>query len=132
MAGAALERESERGGSRPCRGVPEDWAPILDEVGSAYLPYLAANADAWNRGERKFDVEVQGVRYRKLPTSRYRVWCLEQLRAHHAALPDAPRAQARALLEAHDCWEPMWRVESRSGYDLDGRAPFNRGIVIYE
>ena len=42
---------NERGRARPSptlvSGIPEDWGPLLDEVGSAYLPYLCANAEAW-------------------------------------------------------------------------------------
>ncbi len=71
-------------------GIPQDWGPILDEVGSAYLPYLCANAEGWRAGRRRHDAEIQGVFYRRLPVSQYRVWCLEELRAHYDALPDGP------------------------------------------
>ena len=37
------------------RGVPDDWSPILDEIGSAYLPFPYANARAWQEGERRYD-----------------------------------------------------------------------------
>jgi hypothetical protein len=101
-------------------------------VGSAYLPYLAANAQAWREGRRHFDVEVEGTTYRRLPTSRYRVWCLERLRAHFEALPEGPAAEARALLERHRAWEPLWRVESPgSGHDPDGRAPLGAGLEVF-
>ena len=114
-------------------GIPEDWAPILDEVGSAYLPYLCANAEGWKAGRRRHDAEIQGVCYRKLPVSKYRVWCLEQLRAHYDALPDGPKKQARELLEARGCWEPLWRVENtNSRYDPDGRVPFRGQKVHYD
>ncbi len=113
-------------------GVPDDWGPILDELGAAYLPYLAANATAWTERRKRFDVEVQGARYRRLPTSRYRVWCLERLRTHFEALPDAAAAQARALLEKHGCWEPLWRVaDPHSGVDPKHEAPFSRGVAVF-
>jgi glutathione S-transferase len=111
-------------------GVPEDWGPILDEVGSAYLPYLCANAEAWKRGLRRHEAEIQGVRYRRLPVSQYRVWCLEQLRGHFEALPEATRAQARALLQAHGCWEPLWRVETPDSRYPDANVPF-RGLAVH-
>jgi len=41
--------------------------------------------------------------------SRYRVWCLQQLRGHFTTLGEAEQAAARALLEQHNCWEPLWR-----------------------
>ena len=109
-------------------GIPPEWGPILDAVGSAYLPHQAANAAAWKAGERKFDVEIEGTLYRGLWTSRYRVWCLEQLRSHFEALPEAARDEVRGTLEAHGCWEPLWRVEApESGVDPEGRAPFAPG-----
>jgi hypothetical protein len=113
-------------------GVPTDWAPVLDDIGAAYLPYLCANAEAWMANRRRFDVVIQGTPYAHVPTSRYRVWCLERLRHHHDALPDAVRPTARALLESHGCWEPLWRVvDCRSGHDPEGRAPFGPGLKVF-
>ncbi|HXQ21556.1 MAG TPA: glutathione S-transferase family protein [Candidatus Acidoferrales bacterium] len=113
-------------------GIPAEWGPILDEIGAAYLPYLCANAEAWKAKRRRFDVVIQGVPYEALPTSQYRVWCLERLRGHFNALADEPRRAARALLERHGCWEPLWRVtDPCSGHDPDGRAPFARGINMF-
>jgi glutathione S-transferase len=34
--------------------VPDDWGPILDSIGTAYLPYLCANAEAWKAGQSHF------------------------------------------------------------------------------
>lgn len=113
-------------------GVPADWGPILDAVGAAYLPYLTANADAWHAARRRFDVVVEGTPYRNVPTSRYRVWCLEQLRRHYERLPEPARAPVRSLLERHGCWEPLWRYGGRpSGHDPDDRAPFGRGLRVF-
>ncbi len=114
-------------------GVPEDLGHFLDDMGQGYLPYLCSNAEAFAKGASRHDAEIQGVRYRSLPVSRYRVWCLERLRAHYEALPQGPRAEARALLEAHDCWEPLWRVQSlSSGHDPEGRIPFKGRKVHYD
>ncbi len=113
-------------------GVPDDWGPILHEIGAAYLPYLAANAAAWKGGKRCFDVDIQGAPYRALPTSRYRVWCLERLRADYDALPEEAAARARDLLEKHGAWEPLWSVaDPHSGYDPQHRAPFARGLEVF-
>lgn len=113
-------------------GVPADWGPLLGEIGSAYLPYLAENARSWKKRQAHFDVEIQGVRYRRLPTSRYRVWCLERLRAHFQALTEPAAAQARGLLEQHRCWEPLWSVEApASGHDPEHRAPFGAGLEVF-
>ena len=93
--------------------------------------YLDANARAWRAGRRRFEADLQGVRYR-LPTSRYRVWCLERLRTHFQALDEPASTQARALLEKHGCWEPLWQAEDpRSGHDPDGNAPFSEGLEVF-
>lgn len=93
-------------------GIPDDWGPILDEIGSHYLPYLCANVDAVAAHRKRFDTEVGGVRYRRARCSLYRVWCLKRLRAHFDALSPDQQAKARALLEQHGCWEPLWRHAS--------------------
>ena len=108
--------------------VPQDWAPILNSIGSAYLPYLCANAQAWKAGQSHFDVTIEGAPYKNIRTAPYRVWCLEELRRHFNALaaPDNHAVQER--LEAHGCWEPLWRVEIRSsGVDRDRKLPFAGG-----
>ncbi len=112
-------------------GVPADLSPLLREVGATHLEQLCANALAFAAGRRRFDATIQGVRYRRLPTSRYRVWCLEQLRALFDALPGEAREEGRALLEAHGCWEPLWRVpDLRSGYEDERNAPFT-GLPVF-
>lgn len=113
--------------------LPDDWSPILREIGEAYLPFLAANARAWQGGASRFAADVQGAPYRDVPVSQYRVWCLEQLRAHYAALPAPARDAARALLERHGAWDPLWSVaEPDSRYDPEGRVPFRGRRVHYD
>jgi glutathione S-transferase len=105
--------------------VPDDWGPILNSIGSAYLPYISANAEAWKANQSHYDVEIEGAPYRNIRSSRYRVWCLEEIRRHFNELTEAQQQEARARLEAHGCWEPLWRVENpASGVDPDRKAPF--------
>ncbi len=112
-------------------GIPEDWGPILDEVGSAYLPYLCANAEGWKAGLKRHDAMIQGLQYRDLPVSQYRVWCLERLREHFEALPEGPANEARQHLEAHGCWEPLFRTsDTNSRYDTTN-IPFRGRKVHY-
>lgn len=112
-------------------GIPDDWGPILDEVGSAYLPYLCANAEGWKAGPRRHDAEIQGVRYRNLPVSQYRVWCLERLREHFEALPPEAKDDARELLERHGCWEPLFRVKETDSRYPEENVPFRGRKVHY-
>ena len=105
--------------------MPADLGPMFDAVGSAYLPYLCANAEAWKSRSSHFDVEIEGVPYRHIRTSRYRVWCLEELRRHFENLTESQQGEARAWLAEHGCWEPLWRVaDPASGLDPNREAPF--------
>jgi glutathione S-transferase len=99
-------------------GIPVDWGPLLEEIATHYLPYQCANVDAVAAGQKRFDAQIGGVDYRGARSSRYRVWCLQQLREHFMALAPAERDRTRELLESHGCWEPLWRcaalpIESR-------------------
>lgn len=92
-------------------GISEGVTLLLDDIGSAYLPYLCANTEAVADGKRRFDIQLDGVHYRGARCSRYRVWCLQQLRSHFLAMPQAAQDGGRTLLEQHRCWEPLWRCE---------------------
>jgi hypothetical protein len=113
-------------------GVPDDWDPILAESAVTHLEQLDANAAAHAAGEDRHDLAVQGVVYRDLPTSAYRVWCLEQLRAGHDELDDASARTVRRRLEAVGAWEPLWRTgDLDSGHDPEGQAPFCAGTRVF-
>jgi glutathione S-transferase len=108
--------------------VPSDWGPILDSIGSAYLPHLCAHAEAWKVGRSHFDVDIEGAPYRRIRTARYRVWCLEELRRHFEELAEPDQREVRASLEAHGCWAPLWSIENlNSGVDPKREAPFSPG-----
>jgi len=93
-------------------GIPDDLGPLLDEIGTHYLPYLCANVEAVAADKKRFDATIGGVTYRGARYSRYRVWCLKELRERFNELPDAVQDEAHALLEKHACWEPLWRHQS--------------------
>lgn len=93
-------------------GIPEDLAPLLRDIGESYLPYLNANAEAVAAGKKRFNVEVGGVAYKGARYSRYRVWCLQELRSQYLALPDAAQAGVRDLLERQGCWTALWKRDN--------------------
>jgi hypothetical protein len=112
-------KASNGGDVLPAATIPDDWRPILIDIGQCYLPYLNANARAWQQGKQVFDIEIEGCRYR-LPVHRYRVWCLERLQT---LFRDAP--EAAALLNETGCLTALQKTQSpASGFDPDGRAPF--------
>lgn len=118
------------------QGIPADWGPVLDEIGRQYLPYLCANVEAVQKGRKRFDVDIDGVRYRGARWSKYRVWCLQQLRDHFKALESTDQEAARKLLDQYGCWEPLWRCEQLpidAGFCT--RLPFSvdaKMIDVYE
>jgi len=112
--------------------IPADTAPMLKEVCETHLQQLAANAEAFEGGVRRFSMTVQGCEYVNMPVSRYRVACLERLREAHAELDEGQQKTVQALLphpEAAILRDPA--VSARSGYDEERRAPFNKAINVY-
>ena len=122
-------RRSRIGDRSLLDGVPADLSPLLREIGQTHLKALATNALAHRRHASTHDLTIQGTTYRRVPTSAYRVWCLEQLRDRFDGLEEAVAGQVRALLEEHGCWSPLWSVgDLASGHDPAGEAPFCRAL----
>jgi glutathione S-transferase len=105
---------------------------LLREICETHLAQLQQNAAAWSKGKKRFDLAIQGTTYRNAPSSRYRVWCLEELRREWAQLDAGDRDRLKALLtspEAGIIWdEPSFNP---SNYDDERRAPFNKAICVF-
>lgn len=117
-------RHSAIDGEWPQAGtLPPGWAPILRDIGEAYLPYLHRNACAFRDGEPRFDLDIQGVRYRGLPAVPYRVYCRERLQRHYAELPAHSQEAVQELLREHGCLEPLLRDGQIPSHHLGGVEP---------
>ncbi|MBO6944840.1 glutathione S-transferase N-terminal domain-containing protein [Altererythrobacter sp.] len=111
--------------------VPADAAALIRECCETHLVQLGANAEAFGRGAKQFSVSIQGCNYTELPVSRYRVWCLEQLRLAFAALDEADQREARALL-TYEGAEILWSGEiPASHFNEDNHLPFGKAINVY-
>ncbi|MEM8767567.1 MAG: glutathione S-transferase family protein [Pseudomonadota bacterium] len=125
-----------RGGSTEgpfLAALPADLSPILESVGSAYLPYLNDNAKAWQQGLSRFDPIIEGVPYRDVPVSQYRVWCLEELQRQARAVPESAQPLLKGLLGDHGCLEPLFALaDPGSRYDESREAPFRGRKVHYQ
>ncbi len=112
--------------------IPRSADSMLKEIAETHLVQLTQNAIAFAEGRRHFAMNVQGCAYDHLPVSRYRVWCLEQLRKAYDALPDADKNTMRQRLPYSEA-EVLWQPEpvARSDYDEEGLAPFNKAINVY-
>jgi glutathione S-transferase len=105
---------------------------LLREVCETHLVQLRENARAYARGLRRYAQEIQGCRYEALPVSRYRVWCLEELRRVWRELDGAAQDELRRHLPASHAavlWEP--EPIAKSGYDPERLAPFHRAINVF-
>jgi glutathione S-transferase len=111
--------------------IPEDLSGLLRECCETHLAQLNANAKAFGRGMSHFAATIQGCHYERLPTSRYRVWCLEQLRARFAGLDECARSELTEVLQ-FDGAEILWSGEiPQSQYNTDSHLPFGKAINVY-
>ena len=99
-------------GGRLVEGVPTDLEPLLQDIGNIYLPYLNANVDAVSAGKKRFDVHVGGIDFKGARYSKYRVWCLKELRNHFINLPIDPRNRVEKLLKKTGCWNVLWKEKN--------------------
>jgi glutathione S-transferase len=120
-------RASRIGAALLAGSFPADLEPLLAEAAATHLPMLAANAAAFAAGHTTHDLTVQGVTYRGVPTSRYRVWTLDRLRRAFLALDGEERETTEELLTRTHCLEPLLAAAPPpSGHDPEGQAPFSR------
>ena len=85
---------------------------LVDAVGDAFNANDIDAVMAFFADDAVFDhavgPEAHGIRFEGARYSRYRVWCLKQLREHFDALPVDIQVDAEALLKSTGCWEPLW------------------------
>lgn len=104
--------------------IPDDWLPILLDIGCTYLPYLNANARAFQQGRKHYALEVEGTLYH-LPVHRYRVWCLERLQNLWRDLAPDAREKIAAILKGTHCLDGLAEIRNpASGFDPDKKSPF--------
>lgn len=114
-------------------GIPDDIADFLKEIAETHLEALCANAEAHADGQKLHDPIIQGVQYRDVPVSQYRVWCLERLQVQRTSVSENARDTLDALLQEHGALEPLVRMKDlKSGYQKDQNAPFGPSLAVFE
>jgi glutathione S-transferase len=105
---------------------------LLSEISETHLAQLRQNAGAYGRGLKRYDQDIQDCHYVRVPTSRYRVWCLEELLRAWRELDDTARATLKNNLRSPEA-SILWDAPSfsPSNYDSERRAPFNRAINVF-
>ncbi len=86
--------------------LPDATMGLLELAGEVYLPFLAANAEAFENGEPILHLDLLGKPYSQAPF-RYQVKCLSELRGRLRGLDDAARDRARSVLQATGCWDVL-------------------------
>jgi glutathione S-transferase len=122
----------EAGEPKLIEAIDDLLVDLLVEICETHLAQLRQNAEAFSRGLKRYDQDIQDCHYVRVPTSRYRVWCLEELRRAWADLDDAAVATLRDSLRSPDA-SILWDDTSfsPSDYDNERRAPFNRAINVF-
>lgn len=112
--------------------IDAELAALLTECCETNLTQHRQNADAIGQGLGRFDLDVQGAVYEQAPSSRYRVWCLEELRREWDALDGVAQDGLKSTLKSPEA-EMLWdgREFSPSNYDNDRKAPFNKAINVF-
>jgi len=113
--------------------IPSDAGPMLKEIADTHMVQLKENTIAFGNGQTHFEMTVQGCHYKKVPVSRYRVYCLERLREQFLELSLEHQDKVKALLP-HGEYDLIWhdKVAANSGYDVERQAPFNKSINVFE
>lgn len=110
----------------------EELIALLRECCETSLAQHRQNAMAIGNDARRFDMEIQEYIYQQVPSSRYRVWCLEELRREwDETNHDAQNLLSKILSssEAAVLWDKSEIKPSR--YDTDRKAPFNSAINVF-
>jgi hypothetical protein len=79
---------------------------LLKIAGELYLPFLAANAEAFLEGVDRLEINVWGLTYALAPF-KYQVKCLQQLRDKFAGLDAETKSALRPVLERTGCWRHL-------------------------
>jgi hypothetical protein len=79
---------------------------MLKMAGEIYFPFLMANANAFEKGEPTFSVQLLGRTYSQ-GSFRYQQRCLWDLREAYAKLDGATKAMLEPLLKDSGCLAPL-------------------------
>lgn len=112
--------------------VDQGLGAFLDEICETHLEQHRQNAAAVSAGQDRFEMKIQDCTYSDVPSSRYRVWCLENLRAAWQDLSSEDAARLKNVLNSEFA-SIIWDDNSflTSGYDANKAAPFNRAINVF-
>ncbi|PHR62562.1 MAG: glutathione S-transferase [Robiginitomaculum sp.] len=119
-------------GPKLITAIDQALGDLLVEISQTHLAQLRQNAHAYGKNLTRYDQTIQDCHYVQVPTSRYRVWCLEELQRAWTALDDDTQTKLHHFLspvEASVLWDGTSFMPSN--YDRDKTAPFNQAINVF-
>jgi hypothetical protein len=129
---ARMWRAEQRPSGTLISAADDCLTPLLREICETHLVQLAANAEAYASGATSFEMTVQGYAYTGMPVSRYRVYCLEELRRAFEALSPDQQTEVQERLP-FPAAQVLWldTPEARSDYNTDRHLPYGPAINVY-
>ena len=112
--------------------IDDELAALLIECCETNLAQHVQNAKAFGQDVSRYDLMVQETIYEQVPASRYRVWCLEELRREWDTLEESTQEKFTSTLtctEAAILWNGI--EFAPSDYDIERKAPFNQAINVF-
>lgn len=79
--------------------IGDFWLPLLQRLTGDYLPYLHQNALAYREGKSRFDYRGHSLAFKHTKTTRYRVWCRENLQRRYTTLSEPDKRRVDELFE---------------------------------
>lgn len=73
------------------------WQPLLGRIARDYLPYLHQNALAFRQRRKRFDYQGHSLSFKKTVTTKYRVWCRQELQREFSLLSAENQKQVESL-----------------------------------
>jgi glutathione S-transferase len=86
----------------PVKPLPPAIVELLKLAGDVYLPFLAANFEAMQHGDKEVAVKLLGRRFAQ-PPFRYQAKCYDGLKKKFATLPRDARERITPVLEETGC-----------------------------
>jgi len=84
------------------KSIPNSLTNILNEIGSIYVPYLHANAEAIANGDKTFEVQIDGVMWSQ-QSFKYQAKCLTWINDEYKKLSDEDKDRLLLLLDGTGC-----------------------------
>ncbi|WP_420589794.1 glutathione S-transferase family protein [Bacterioplanoides sp.] len=103
----------------------EFWQPLFKRITEDYLPYLHANAQAWQQDKKQFSYRGKTLTLKNTKTTHYRVYCLEVLQQEYAKLDNTAKQRLESWFGNSELQKQLQRQVIESGLTQELILPRN-------